>query len=54
VPSEDVETDETRTAMTTGDERSQTAGYQVDADAVSEAIIARLLAGRTLAPPPAE
>jgi hypothetical protein len=51
VPSEDVEIDETRTAMTKGDERSQSAGYEIDPDTVAEAIIARLLAGRTLAPP---
>jgi hypothetical protein len=52
VPSEDVESYEPRTPMTTDDERSTTAGYVVDADAVAEAIIARLLAGRTLATPP--
>jgi hypothetical protein len=51
VPTEGVETDEARTAMTRGEERSQYAGYEVDADAVAEAIVARLLAGRTLAPP---
>ena len=38
--------------MTTDDERSTTAGYVVDADAVAEAILARLLAGRTLPAPP--
>jgi hypothetical protein len=51
VRSEEVETDGTRTAMTTGEVRSKTAGYEIDADAVAEAIIARLLAGRTLKPP---
>ena len=50
VPSEEVETDETRTAMTTGEERSQAASYEIDADAVAEAIIARLFAGGTLSP----
>jgi hypothetical protein len=51
VPSEDVESYEPRTPMTNDDERSATAGYVIDADAVAEAIIARLLAGRTLNPP---
>ena len=37
--------------MTNDDERSAIAGYVIDADAVAEAIIARLLAGRTLNPP---
>ena len=39
--------------MTNDDERSAIAGYVIDADAVAEAIIARLLAGRTIAPPEA-
>jgi hypothetical protein len=39
-----------RTTMKTDDglERLETLGYEVDADAVAEAIIDRLLAGRTL------
>jgi hypothetical protein len=46
--------DDLRTAMETdrADERSEAAAYVVDADAVAAAIIARLLAGRTIAPPP--
>jgi hypothetical protein len=32
-------------------ERSELAGYVVDADAVAAAIVERLLAGRTLEPP---
>jgi hypothetical protein len=52
VPSEDVEPDETRTPMTQDEERSLTAGYVIDADAVAEAIITRLVAGRTILPPP--
>jgi hypothetical protein len=52
IPSEDVESYETRTPMTNDDERSATMGYVIDADAVAEAIVARLLAGRTFATPP--
>jgi len=33
-------------------ERLELGGYEVDADAVATAIIARLIAGRTLQPPP--
>jgi hypothetical protein len=54
VPSEDLETYGTRTPMPEDEEPSLTAGYVIDADAVAEAIIARLLAGRTIAPPPAD
>jgi hypothetical protein len=54
VPSEDVETYATRTPMPKDEEPSTTAGYVIDADAVAEAIIARLVAGRTIAPPQAE
>ena len=32
-------------------ERLELGGYEVDADAVATAIIARLIAGRTLQPP---
>ena len=32
----------------------ETTMYAVDADAVAEAIVSRLLAGRTFPPPPAE
>jgi hypothetical protein len=32
------------------DERFETAGYEIDPDAVADAILSRLLAGRTLAP----
>ena len=53
LPSEDVEPYETRTPMPDEDP-STTAGYVIDADAVAEAIIARLVAGRTLAPPAAD
>ena len=38
--------------MTQDEERSMTAGYVIDTDAVAEAIVARLVAGRTIAPPP--
>ena len=38
--------------MNTCEQRSQSAGYEIDADAVAEAIVARLLAGRTLGPRP--
>ena len=51
VTSEDVESYETGTAMPKDDEPSATAGYVIDADALAEAIVARLLAGRTLQPP---
>ncbi len=35
-------------------ERFDTAGYEIDADAVADAIVCRLLAGRTFAPPPGD
>ena len=34
------------------EERFELSGYEVDADAVAAAIVARLIAGRTLQPPP--
>jgi len=37
-----------------GDEAFETGGYEIDADAVAGAIIARLMAGRTLSRHPAE
>lgn len=44
-----------RTQMETdgADERFETAGYVVDAEAVASAIINRLLTGRTISPPAA-
>jgi hypothetical protein len=50
VPGEDVETDATGTAMNQP-EAGTGASYAVDPDAVAEAILERLVAGRTLAPP---
>jgi hypothetical protein len=50
VPSEDVEPYETGTPMPKDEDSSTTAGYVIDADAVAEAIIARLVAGRTIKP----
>jgi hypothetical protein len=50
VPSEDPETDETRTAMAET-ERTEAVAYAVDPDAVAAAIVTRLLAGRTLTLP---
>ena len=49
-----METYETSTAMPKDEKPSENAGYVIDADAVAEAIIARLLAGRTIAPPRTE
>jgi hypothetical protein len=54
VPSEDVETYETSAAMPKDEKPSETAGYAIDPDAVAEAIVARLLAGRTIVRPRAE
>jgi hypothetical protein len=51
MPSEDVEPYETGTPMPNDEEPALSAGYVIDADAVAEAIIARLVAGRTIAPP---
>jgi hypothetical protein len=50
---DDAETFEARTAMETDDDREKlsTVGYVVDPDAVAAAIVDRLLAGRTIAPP---
>jgi hypothetical protein len=47
---DDVQIADARTDMDT--DRSQTAGYAIDADAVAAAIIDRLLAGGTLPRPP--
>jgi hypothetical protein len=51
VQGDDVQTAETRTAMT-NDERTETAGYAIDPDAVAAAIVDRLFAGRTISAPP--
>lgn len=53
---DDVQMADARTTMQTdrGDERTETARYEVDAHAVADAILIRLLAGRTLAPPRAD
>ena len=48
VPSEAVETYETSTPMPKDEDPSTPAGYVIDANAVAEAIVARLLAGRTI------
>ena len=40
--------------MPKDEDSSTAAGYVIDTDAVAEAIIARLVAGRTFAPPPAD
>jgi hypothetical protein len=49
----DVQMADARTTMQTdrAEARIETAGYEIDADAVADAILSRLLAGRTLAPP---
>jgi hypothetical protein len=47
---DEVQIADARTDMDT--DRSQTAGYAIDADAVAAAIIDRLLAGGTLPRPP--
>ena len=36
------------------EDRLETAGYEIDPNAVADAIVTRLLAGRTLAPPRAD
>ena len=48
----DVQMADARTTMQTdrAEERIETAGYEIDADAVADAILSRLLAGRTLTP----
>jgi len=52
---DDVPMADARTSMQTDpDDGFQTAAYEVDADAVAGAIIARLLAGRTLPLHPAD
>jgi hypothetical protein len=52
---EDVQMAEARTSMQTdADDAFEAVGYEVDADAVAAAIIARLLAGRTLPCHPAD
>ena len=52
---DDVQMADARTSMQTDpDDGFQTAAYEVDADAVAGAIIARLLAGRTLPLHPAD
>jgi hypothetical protein len=52
---DDVPMEAARTCMQTDpDEGFETAAYEVDADAVADAIIARLLAGRTLPRRPAD
>ena len=49
----DVQAAEARTTMQGhGEERFDTAGYEIDPDAVASAIVSRLLAGRTLQPAP--
>jgi hypothetical protein len=52
---DEVQMDDARTAMETDcdDDCRRTAGYVIDAHAVAAAIVERLLAGRTLKPPPA-
>jgi hypothetical protein len=53
---DDVQMADARTTMQTDgrDERFETARYEIDADAVADAILSRLLAGRTLPPPRAD
>ena len=55
-PAEDVSMADARTTMHTdrGEARLQTARYEIDPDAVADAILTRLVAGRTLAPPQAD
>jgi hypothetical protein len=48
VPSEEAQMGDVRTTMENDDDRFETFGYVVDADAVADAIVSRLLAGRTL------
>jgi hypothetical protein len=50
---DDVQMADARTTMQTDhvEARLETARYEIDADAVADAILSRLLAGRTLAPP---
>ena len=53
---DDVQMADARTTMQTDrmEERFATLTYEVDADAVADAILSRLVAGRTLAPPPGD
>jgi anti-sigma28 factor (negative regulator of flagellin synthesis) len=53
---DDVQMADARKTMQSdhGDECFETGAYEVDADAVADAIIARLMAGRTLSRHPAE
>jgi hypothetical protein len=53
---DDVQMADARTTMQTDrvEERFESAKYEIDADAVAGAILSRLLAGRTLAPPRAD
>ena len=53
---DDVQMADARTTMQTDrtEERFATLKYEVDADAVADAILSRLLAGRTLGPPPGD
>jgi hypothetical protein len=52
----DAQLTDPRTTMQTNSDGTgfETTMYAVDADAVAEAIVSRLLAGRTFPPPPAE
>jgi hypothetical protein len=51
---DDVQMADARTTMQTdrAEERFETAGYEIDPNAVADAILSRLLAGRTIAPRP--
>jgi hypothetical protein len=53
---DDVQMADARTTMQTdrAEGRFETAGYEIDADAVAAAIVSRLLAGRILQPPSAD
>jgi hypothetical protein len=52
---DDVQMDDARTSMESdAEERFEILGYEVDADAVADAIVARLLAGGTLRARPAD
>jgi hypothetical protein len=53
---EDVQMADARKTMKSdrADEASETGGYEIDADAVADAIIARLMAGRMLPRHPAD
>jgi hypothetical protein len=54
-PGDDVQMADARTTMQTdrAEERFETAAYEIDAGAVADAILTRLLAGRALGPRPA-